>query len=164
MSCGNLILQDPSSRFWILSAADNGSLITSLTTAPIVDFAPPVISSASYFWLLSAGNNGTITATPVGSTPSASSSYRLSSTSAKPFVLTILDTGVLLTTTTGPGPIVQVPYPTNVNMSFWPNLGLSSSVAGATPLTVSADFSIWSCTLNRFINEDTTNIIVVLDE
>jgi hypothetical protein len=163
MSCGNLFLQDPLKRIWILSANDNGTLITSLTAVPVSGLVAPALTSPSYYWQLSATVNGVITATPVVAT-SASSSYLLSSISGKVFLLTILDTGVLLTSAQVGGLSIQVPYPTDVSMSQWPNLGLTSSIAGATPLTVNADYSIWSCTLNRYVNEDTTNIIVVLDE
>jgi hypothetical protein len=163
MSCGNLILQDPSGGFWILHAADNGQLLTSKTPIPQLGFVAPLLNSPSITWQLSALTNGVITATAI-SAQSAPSSSLLSSLLNNRFSLSIADTGILMTTSQGIGPVNVVPYPTNVQMSQFPPLGLISSVAGATPLTVSADFSIWSCTLNRFINEDTTNIIVVLDE
>jgi hypothetical protein len=163
MSCGNLILQDPLSRFWILHAADNGQLLTSLTTIPQLGFVAPLLNSPSLTWQLSALTNGVITATVVGA-QSAPTSVSLSSLSFFSFGLSIMDTGILVTSSQGIVPAFSVPYPTDVQMSQFPPLGLISSVAGATPLTVSADYSIWSCTLNRFINEDTTNIIVVLDE
>jgi hypothetical protein len=163
MSCGNLFLQDPSNRFWILSAANSGVLINSHTSLIISPYTAPVLNSPSFSWQLSADLDGTIAATVIGSI-SAPTSVVLSSTTARSFQLSIDDTGILWTTSQGVLPVVSVPYPTNVSMSQWPPLGLTSSLAGATPLTVSADFSIWSCTLGRFINEDTTNIIVVLSE
>jgi hypothetical protein len=163
MSCGNLFLKDPTGRFWILSSGNDGVLQMTSTTFVFTPYSAPVIISPSYYWVLSADTDGTIAATPTSPT-SGSTSYNLSSVLAYNFVLTIDDTGVLLTTSQGLVPPIVVPYPTNISMSKWPNLGLVSSVAGNTPLTVSADFSIWSCTLNRFINEDTTNLIVVLSE
>lgn len=163
MSCGNLILQDPLGRFWVMSAGNNGQLINALTPLVMTNYTPPVITSPSYYWQLSSLSNGTITATPVSPT-SASSSYQLTTLSGFGFMLTMEDDGVLYTTGQIGQVFISVPYPTNVSMSKWPNLGLISSVAGATPLTVSADFSIWSCTLNRFVNEDTTNLVVVLSE
>jgi hypothetical protein len=163
MSCGNLFLQDPVGRFWSLSSDNSGVLVTTLTTTVLAGFSPPIITSASFYWSLSVGIDGAIIASVVSSRP-ASPSYLLTSSSFKTFLLTIDDNGVLATTSQTGIVVGQVPFPSNVNMSVWPPLGLTSSVAGATPLTVSADFSIWSCTLNQFINEDTTNIIVVLDE
>ena len=163
MSCGNLILQDPLSRFWITSAADNGILITALAPISVSNYTAPVITSPSFYWQLSTGLDGAVIATRVAPT-GASSSYVLTSLSSLLWTLTIGDDGVLVTSFGGLGSPTLVPFPSSVNMSTWPPLGLTSTLSGSTPLTVSADFSIWSCTLNRFINEDTTNIIVVLDE
>lgn len=164
MSCGNLLLQDPIGRLWILSGADDGTLIDSLSSAVINNFVAPIVNSPSHTWQLSALTDGTVVATVVSSV-SAPTSLIVSSATGKVFSLSINDDGILTTNIqaglASPG---QVPYPIDVTMSTFPNLGLTSSVSGTTPLTVSADFSIWSCTLNRFINEDTTNIIVVLDE
>jgi hypothetical protein len=163
MSCGNLILQDPIGRFWVTNAADDGVLLTVLSALVLTNYAAPVIQSPSFYWRLSTGLDGAVVATPVSPT-GASASYLLTSFTSRLFTLTIGDDGVLVTTSAGLGSATSVPYPIDVSMSTWPPLGLTSSLSGATPLTVSADFSIWSCTLNRFINEDTTNIIVVLDE
>jgi hypothetical protein len=171
MSCGNLILQDGSGGFWIVTAGDDGGLI--FTTAPLIlpNYVAPVLTSPSFYWQLSVSGvigfrptSPAIAATQVSPT-AASSSFLLTSVDLLRFTLTIDDNGVLATTSqAGVGTQAVAPYPSSVSMSFWPPLGLTSSISGATPLTVSADFSIWSCTLNQFINEDTTNIIVVLDE
>src|SRR5580765_6190802 len=111
MSCGNLFLQDPVNRFWILSASDDGTLVTSQTPTIPPNFTPPVITSPSFFWRLSSTVNGVITATSVGAT-AASSFYNLSSINGKVFSLTMQDNGVLLTTSSaGALAGILVPYP-----------------------------------------------------
>lgn len=163
MACGSLLIKDLFGGLWTLTADDGGVLVTTSTAAVLTMFTPPVLTSPSFFWQLSAGNDGAIIQTRVSPT-AASSSFLLSSPSLRVFSLQIQDDGVLYTTTTNGQVAFRLPPPPNISMSNFPNLGLISSVAGAAPLTIGADYSIWSCTLNRFINEDTTNIIVVLDE
>lgn len=166
MACGSLLLQDPSGAFWILSADITGDPLTSKTTLTNLIFTAPTINSPSSTWQLSAGLDGGIIATQIAPA-GAVTSYALSSSTSNgiTFSLTIQDDGILVSTFSTIGFTIVVPWPNNVRMSVWPqSIGLTSTLAGASPLVVSADFSIWSCTLNRFINEDTTNIIVVLDE
>lgn len=163
MACGSLSIKDFLGGLWILTADNDGVLITTPTVAVLTMFASPVLASPSFFWQLSAGNDGAVIQTRIAPT-AASSSFLLSSPNLGVFSLQIQDDGVLYTTTANGQVAFRLPPPPNISMSNFPNLGLISSVAGAAPLTIGADYSIWSCTLNRFINEDTTNIIVVLDE
>lgn len=164
MSCGNLFVQDPSSAFWVVSVADNGVILVTKSTTVLIGFVPPTLASTSFTWQLSALVDGTLTATQIAPT-SSPTSVTLTSINSIGWNLAIDDSGNFFQTLVGTVVPGLVPFPSGVRMSQWPqNIGLTSTVAGATPLTISADFSIWSCLLNKFINEDTTNIIVVLEE
>lgn len=165
MSCGNTVVQDPLNRFWVVGVDDLGTFNLSMTSATFPFFTPPVLNSPGFSWQLSAQVDGTLTATQVGGT-SAPDSLVLASSAQHDWALSVDDSGNLTSTFVGIGVGGSVaPRPVNVSMSQWPsNLALTSTLTGTSPLTVGADFSIWSCLLNKFINEDTTNIIVVLDE
>jgi hypothetical protein len=164
MSCGNTVVQDPLSRFWILGVDDFGTFNLSLTTAIFPFFTTPILNSPSFSWQISALTNGTLTATRVSGTV-APSGFTLASPRQNDWTLSIDDNGNIASTFAGIGVVGVVPYPVNISMSQWPqSIGLTSTLTGSSPLTVGADFSIWSCLLNKFINEDTTNIVVVLDE
>lgn len=164
MSCGNTVVQDPLSRFWILGVSDQGTFNLSLTSALFPLFTPPILNSPSFSWQLSALLDGTLTATQVSPT-TAPTTLTLASPRQNDWAISIDDSGNIASTFIGIGVVGVVPYPVNVAMSQWPqNIGLTSTITGTSPLTVGADFSIWSCLLNKFINEDTTNIVVVLDE
>lgn len=166
MACGGFFLLDPSGAYWSLNCDATGTLVTTRTTStPPFFSAITLISPSLINWQLSAGVDGGIVGTVVVPIPAGQSSVALLSSNGFPFTLTVQDNGILLTSSGGVVTSITVPYPMDVTMSHWPlSLNITSSVAGSLPLVVSADYSIWSCALNKFINEDTTNIIVILDE
>lgn len=168
MPCGSPTLKSIDGQFWALSvtSADGGLVTTGPSPVGPLFHNAPILSGPTTFWSLSVDVDGSVVTTRTGTSLGAAATLSVISDSGAFYNLTVDDTGTLATTPSGltglnPG---TVPYPVNVNMSTFGVVNLACDIPGAENLTIGADYSIWSCSLNKFVNEDTTNIVVVLDE